>query len=102
MVSGQRSKLTEEAPDSPAFVRHGWWLKNEETGALALCFMKTVLAIGVEKRSVFGGCWRVSGWVPEILGEYNSEIDRVMVGSLCTVYRFPVRRERAIPGRPES
>lgn len=52
---------------------------------LCLCFMKTVLLIGV-KNCIWGGCWGVLGWILEILGECNSVMNRVMVGSVCTVF----------------
>lgn len=87
-MSGQRRwKLAEQALDSPAFVCHAGCLRMRSQGfLLCLCFMKTVLAIGVEKRTVFGGLLGSPGVGSRELGECNSVMDKVMVGSMCTVF----------------
>lgn len=88
---GEWTKGLEADRAGPGFsCFHVPWLVAKERGARGSCFVGASCTLfwllKVEKRTVLGGSWGVSGWIAEILGKCNSMMDRVMVGLVCTVF----------------
>lgn len=98
MDKGSSWKLT-AGPGFPCF--HVPWLKNEEPGPLALFVFHEDCSAYWGQELHLGGCWGVLGWILEILGECNSVMNRVMVGSVCTVLQTS-GEERGLFHRDQS